>query len=104
MHYVAFTPEPRLIQLEFAAVGMERVPIGPTAQPAIHWVLKPELGGFVKVFAKLLGKNPPDEHIWIDTNQVPVFVAFQGPLYTSGPVWRIELTSPTWPQLPSDHP
>ena len=34
---------------------------------------------------------------WIVTGDVPAFVGFEGPLYPTGPVWRIELTSPRWP-------
>jgi len=40
---------------------------------------------------------PPDNHVWIVTADVPAFVKFEGPLYMSGPAWRIELTSPLWP-------
>ena len=31
-------------------------------------------------------------------DDVPAFVRFEGPLFTTGPVWRIELTSPHWPE------
>ena len=51
----------------------------------------------VRVVAGLTGQLPPDSHLWIVTDGVPAFVRFEGPLY-SGPVWRISLTSPGWPQ------
>ena len=97
IHIVAFTPMPRLIQLELAPAGEHKVLIGELAKTAIHYVLKPQLGIWLKLFATLLGRVPPDYHVWIITEEVPAFARFEGPLYTTGPVWRIELTSPRWP-------
>ena len=57
----------------------------------------PSSGFWLKLFATLLGRMPPDYQAWIVTDDVPAFVRFEGPLYTTGPVWRIELTSPRWP-------
>ena len=96
VHIVAFTPKPRLIGLEIARSGSQQVNIGRHAETAAHFKLKPKLGTFTKIFAKLLGKLPPDSDAWIVTDGVPAFVRFEGPLY-SGPVWRLSLTSPTWP-------
>jgi hypothetical protein len=49
------------------------------------------------LFGKLLGKIPPDSHVWIVTQEAPMFVRFEGPLY-AGPIWRIDLASPRWPR------
>lgn len=98
VHFVAFTPEPRLIQLAVAPAGEQKVLVGDLAKTAIHYVLKPEPGIWIKLFATLLGRMPPDEHVWILMDDVPAFVRFEGPLYPTGPVWRIQLTSPRWPQ------
>jgi hypothetical protein len=51
----------------------------------------------LRIGAQLKGQTPPDSHLWIVTDEVPAFVRFEGPLY-SGPVWRINLTSPRWPK------
>jgi hypothetical protein len=98
VHIVAFTPKPRLIKLELAPAGEHKVLIGELAKTASHYVLKPRLGTWLKLFAKLLGRMPPDYHAWIVTDEVPAFVRFEGPLYTGGPIWRIEVTSPRWPE------
>ena len=98
VHFVAFTPEPRLIQLELAPAGEHKVLVGELAKTAIHYVFKPQPGIWLKLFATLLGRMPPDYHVWILTDEVPAFVRFEGPLYPTGPVWRIELTSPRWPE------
>ena len=97
IHVVAFTPAPRLIQLELVPAGEHKVLVGEIPKPAIHYVLKPRLGPWLKLFASLLGRVPPDLDAWIATDKVPTFVRFEGALYTGGPVWRIEMTSPRWP-------
>jgi hypothetical protein len=97
VHIVAFTPTPRLIQLELAPAGEQKVLIGELARSAIHYQLKPRLGTWLKLFATLLGRMPPDSHAWILTDEVPAFVKFEGQLYTSGPIWRIEMISPRLP-------
>jgi hypothetical protein len=97
VHFVAFTPAPRLIELELIPAGDQKVVIGEIAKTATHYVFKPILGIWIKLFATLLGRVPPDNHAWILTEGVPAFVRFEGPLYATGPIWRIELTSPRWP-------
>jgi len=97
IHIVAFTPAPRLIQLKLVPMGEHTMLVGDLAKPAIHYVLKPRLGRWLKFFATLLGRVPPDLNAWIATDVVPTFVRFEGPLYATGPVWRIEMTSPRWP-------
>jgi hypothetical protein len=72
------------------------------AKTAIHYVFKPQLGAWLKLFTTLLGRVPPDYHAWIIADEVPAFARFDGPLYTTGPIWRIELASPRWPaRIPS---
>ena len=97
VHFVAFTPAPRLIQLELAPAGEQKVLIGEFTKTATHYVFKPILGTAMKLFATLLGRLPPDNHAWIVTEGVPAFVRFEGPLSPTGPIWRIELATPRWP-------
>ncbi len=97
VHLIAFTPTPRLIKLEVSSLGEHKVLVGDLAKTAIHYVFKPRLGSWLKLFATLLGRVPPDFHAWIVADEVPAFVRFEGPLYATGPVWRIEVTSPRWP-------
>jgi hypothetical protein len=97
VHIVAFMPEPRVIAVEMAPSGTQRVRLGQHEEAAVDFALKPKLGFFVRLGAKLTGQLPPDTHIWIVTDDVPAFVRSDGPLYT-GPVWRIALTSPVWSQ------
>jgi hypothetical protein len=96
VHMVAFTPAPKLIKLELAPAGEQKIVVGGSEKSATRYVLKPILGIWLKLFVSLLGRMPPDNHAWIVTADVPAFVKFEGPLYMNGPVWRIELTSPRW--------
>ena len=96
IHMVAFTPAPRVIELEMLPAGEETVLIGDLKRGATHYLLKPKLGVMLGGVAALLGRRPPDDHLWVITTDVPAFVRFDGPLATDGPIWRIELASPVW--------
>ncbi len=98
VYSVVFTPKPRLIQLELKPAGKQTVLVGELAKTATHYVLKPQLRIWLRLFATLLGRLPPDYHAWILADEVPAFVRFEGPLFTGGPVFRIELAIPRWPK------
>lgn len=70
--------------------------LGTHAESAVRFTLKPRLGFWLHLGARLTGQLPPDSHVWLVTDHAPGFVAFEGKLYT-GPVWRIALASPAWP-------
>jgi len=91
--HVAFTPKPRLIQLEMVPAGNPRLAAGDITRQATRYALKPKLGATLRAFATLLGKAPADQECLILTEDVPAFVRCDGPLYLKGPVWRIETTS-----------
>jgi hypothetical protein len=97
VHIVAFTPQPRLIGLQLVPSASERVVFGPRAATAVNFALKPRLGALLGLFARLLGKLPPDSHLWIVGGDAPAFMRFEGPMY-SGPVWRIDLATPGRPR------
>ena len=67
VYTVAFTPTPRLIQLELVPAGEHRVLVAELAKTATDYVFKPKLGTWLKHFATLLGRVPPDSHAWIVT-------------------------------------
>ena len=97
VHTVAFTPAPRLIQLELPPSGEQKVLVGELPKTATHYVVKPKLGIWLKLFATLLGRVPADYHAWIITHGAPAFARFEGSLYVAGPVWLVELATPRWP-------
>jgi hypothetical protein len=98
VHLVAFTPKPLLIELELALAGEHSVTVGQLTKTATHYVFKPHPGPWLELFARLLGRMPADYHVWIIADGAPAFARFEGPLNPTGAVWRIELTSPRWPE------
>ena len=94
---VAFRPKPLLVELELAPDGKARFSVGDTQRQALHYRLRPKLG-ILGVLASLIGKDVSEYHYWILGGAAPAFLAFEGPLYTDGPVWRVELVSPRWPK------
>ncbi len=91
---MATTPKPRLVQLQIVPEGKEAVAAGDTKHEAVRYAVKVKIGGVAGLLAPLLGKQPPDTHVWVLTGDAPAFVKLEGPLYTGGPVWRIELAAP----------
>ena len=80
--------------------------VHPTAEPmvdlptdsgslkVIHYVVKVKVGGFAGFLAPLLGKQPPDMHVWVLAGAAPAFVKLESQFYDGGPIWRVELSSP----------
>lgn len=97
---VAATPKPRLVKLPLAVAGKDTFTTGGTVRKATHYVVKVDIGGVAGLIAPLLGKQPPDSHVWVLEGEAPAFVKSEGALYLGGPIWRIELVSPVWPRTP----
>jgi hypothetical protein len=95
---VVATPKPRLIKLAIGVAGSERFSTGGLSRTATQYVLKVEIGGLSGLIAPLIGKQPPDSHVWILGGEAPAFVMAEQPFFFEGPLWRIELTSPVWPR------
>ena len=101
--YLAATPEPRLVKLSIVPQGEDNFSVVGTTYKATLFVLKVELGGLTGVIAPLIGKQPPDTKVWVVASGTPAFVKAEQSLYPGGPVWRIEMTSPAWPNAPASH-
>jgi len=98
---VATAPKPRLVKVVIAPVGEDPFTFGAATRQAIHYLLKVEIGGLAGVIAPLLGKQPPDIHVWVQDGTAPTFVKSRGPIYAGGPIWEIRLASPVWPRPPA---
>ncbi len=99
---VVATPKPRLVKLEIAPQGEEPFSIGGSKRTTMHFVIKMKIGSVAGTVAPLVGKQPPDTHVWILGGEAPVVVKSEGPLSVGGPTWQIELTSPVWPRTLSE--
>jgi hypothetical protein len=93
---IAATPKPRLVKLAVTNVGEEPFSVGGSKRQATHYAIKVDIGGISGLLAPLVGKQPPDSHVWILRGEAPAFVRGEQPLYLGGPIVRIELTSPVW--------
>jgi hypothetical protein len=87
------TPKPRVVKLAIVPEGNEPFSIGNFQHKAMRYVLKIEIGGVSGLLAHLLGKQPPDTHVWVLGGEAPAFVKSEGPFYAGGPIWRIQLAS-----------
>jgi hypothetical protein len=97
---LVFAPEPRVVKLRISSVGQDSFSIGGFENRANHYVVNIDIGGVTGVVAKVAGKQPPPINMWVAAG-APVFVRSDGPLYEDGPIWRIELASPSWPNRQS---
>jgi hypothetical protein len=95
---VAATPKPRLVKVTMAVAGTEPFSVAGSARKATHYVLKIDIGGIAGLVAPLVGKQPPDSHVWILEGEAPAFVRSQAPTFMGGPVWQTDLVSPVWPR------
>jgi hypothetical protein len=90
------TPKPRVVKLAISPDGNDPVWVQGSRLEAKRYLLKVEIGGVAGKVAPLVGKQPPDIHVWILGGEAPVFLRSLGPMQQDGPVWSTELTSPTW--------
>jgi len=98
LSYVAATPKPRLVKLEISTAGADPFSLAGSSRKATHYIVKVKIGGVAGVIAPIVGKEPPDTHVWVLGGSAPAFIKSEGPLFTGGDSWRTELTSPVWPK------
>jgi hypothetical protein len=96
LSYVAATPKPRLVKLELSVAGSDPFVVAGSSRRATHYVLKVNIGGIAGLVAPLVGKEPPDSHVWVLEGEATAFVKSEAPLFLGGPVVRTELASPVW--------
>lgn len=97
---IVASPKPRLVKLAISSAAEDSFSIAGQWRKARRFDVKFELGGVTGLVAPLVGRQPPDLHIWILEGPAPAFVKEQGILFEGGPLLTIELTSPVWPKSP----
>ncbi len=96
--YLAATPKPRVIKLKLSPHGEETFSVAGEQHKATRFIAKVDLGGLAGLVAPMLGKEPANTNVWVVEGKAPAFVRSEGPLYLSGPIWSIAMTSPVWPE------
>jgi hypothetical protein len=94
--YVALSPKPRMVKLAIAKGGEDRFKVGGRSYKAVKYDVKVHLGGVAGVVAPMIGKQPPDSHVWVTESKVPAIIRIDSALYTDGPIWSVQLASPAW--------
>jgi hypothetical protein len=100
---VTESDSPRLVKLKIHSEGEQEFLASGYPRKAIHWVVHIDIGGVAGAVASVVGKQPPDLHVWEDASRVPTFVRFEGQLYEEGPIWIIDLAATRWNQYKT-HP
>jgi len=95
---VVAAPKPRLVKILLNAQETEPFSLAGFSRGAMRYVAKVDLGGVAGVVAPMVGKQPPDSQIWVLGGEAPVVLKSEAQSYMGGPMWRIELASPVWPQ------
>ena len=95
---VVATPKVRLVKLVITPQGEESFSTGAASHKAMQYSVHIDIGGVAGAVAPMVGKQPPDIHIWIAQGEAPMFVKMEGPMFEGGPVWKVELASPVWPK------
>ena len=101
---VVATPKPRIVKLAVRSPGKDSFYLAGAPREAQHYVIKVEIGGVAGLVAPLLGKQPPDAHIWILGGEAPTFVKSESLAFLGGPLWRTELVAPVWPKAATTEP
>lgn len=92
--FVAASSKPRVVKWNISPGPEKNIKIGLITHKAQHYVVKTKIQGPAGAVAPLIGKQPPDIHVWLIKSEAPTFIEFEGPLSQDNPVWRIELTAP----------
>lgn len=93
---VVATPKPRIVKLSISSQGKDSFALAGSQREALHYVIKIDIGGLAGVVAPLVGKQPPDAHVWVTSGESPTFVKSEMLSFLGGPMWRTELVVPVW--------
>jgi hypothetical protein len=91
---VVATSSPRIVKLNVFPEAEKTAQVGLLTYKAQHYRIHVEIGGVAGVVAPIVGKQPPDMHAWLIKSEAPTFLEFEGPLESTGTIWRMELAAP----------
>lgn len=97
---IVSTPKPRIVTLDIFAQSPVSFDLAGVARQAHAYEIKIEIGGIAGLIAPIVGKQPPNIHMWIEDGEVPTFLRETGPLFEGGDILSIDLIGPTWPGTP----
>jgi hypothetical protein len=83
-------PSGRLVKIHAVPEPEGFIQVGFLTNKTQHYRIHFEIEGVAGKVAPLVGKQPPDMHVWYVKSEAPAFVESEGPLYGGGPIWRIQ--------------
>jgi hypothetical protein len=92
--FVAASTRPRVVKWNILPGPEKTIKVGLITHKTQQYIVKTKIEGVAGAVAPLIGKQPPDIHVWLVKSEAPTFVEFEGPLSQDSPVWRIEVTAP----------
>jgi hypothetical protein len=94
--YLSPSLKPRMVKLAVTADGKEPFKLSGLRYQALKYDVKVDITGVAGVVAPVIGKQPPDSHVWVTDGSAPTLIRIDTSLYEEGPVWSIRLASPVW--------
>lgn len=91
---VSTSSSPRMVQLHILPQEEKTLTFGSMTSKTVHFVVKVKIGGMAGAIAPLVGKQPPDIHVWIAKSAAPTFLQSEGPLSEDSPIWRLQISVP----------
>jgi hypothetical protein len=88
--FVAASARPRVVKWNITPGPEKKIKVGFIEHKAQQYIVKTKIEGAAGAIAPLVGKQPPDIHVWLVKSEAPTFVEFEGPLSEDGPVWRTQ--------------
>jgi hypothetical protein len=86
------------VKLVITPGGEEAFATGLASHKATRYDIKVDIGGIRGVIAPLVGKQPPDTHVWMIGGSCPALAKIEGPFFEGGPIWQTDLVSPIGPK------
>jgi hypothetical protein len=85
---ITTSSKPQRVTLAIRPGDQQTFKIGEAVRKATNYIVKVEIGG-VKAVAPIVGKQPPDTHIWVFGGKAPTFLRSEGTLYQGGPTGEL---------------
>jgi hypothetical protein len=96
---VAADPKPRIVKLKIHPEGEQGFFTSGYQRKAVRFGIHVDIGGVAGVVAPVVGKQPPDTHVWVALGKVPIAVRFEGPLLAGdNTVFVISMANIEWRQ------
>src|SRR5262249_61898236 len=92
--FVPASTNPRVVKWNISPEPQKTIKVCFMEHKAQQYIVKTKIEALAGAIAPLIGKQPPDIHVWLVKSEAPTFLEFEGQLSQDNPVWRMELNAP----------